>query len=93
MVEAFLKVLPDLGPTIVAVLVFGYIVKYFVDFIKELNTKHEAAIRERELALRALEKEVRENLISVIAESTQAVKETRKVMIRFLSNVKPYEQK
>lgn len=65
-----LTVLPNLSIGVVAVLAMVYLVNRFTDASKEQSARHEKAMKEREDAFRALEKEIRDRLIEQLNQNT-----------------------
>ncbi len=60
------------------------------DFIKALESradKHEGAMREREGALRAVEKEVRDNIMGSLAKSSTVIADATKLMDRLMRHL------
>ena len=59
---SILSILPNLGVGVVAIFALVYVTKEFL-----------AQLKEREIAMRSLEKEVRDNITSQLMQNTQAM--------------------
>lgn len=91
--ESFLTILPNLSIGVVSIAALVYITIRFIDYLKDererqeiremqKSERHEAAMKERELALRDVEKEVRTNILSQLSKNTEIMNDTSKVMER-----------
>lgn len=81
MESSLLTILPNLSIGVISVLSLVYITLRFLVHLDERTKRHEAAMSERETALRAVEKEIRTELNVTIRENTQALSE----VVRFLN--------
>ena len=68
--------------SIVAVAALVYVVYIFIKFINDQATTHGAAMREREEALREVEKEIRHTLTEHIVQSNVALTENSRALER-----------
>lgn len=89
--DSLLNILPNLSIGVVSVVALAHLslkhgetqAKSQEAFIKTLDgraEKHEAAMQERETALRAVEKEVRTEVSVQLTASTASLKDTAKIM-------------
>ena len=58
---------------VVAILALGYVTKMFIAHLRELHTDHLKELKERELAMRSVEKEVRESITSQLVKNTHVM--------------------
>lgn len=82
-----LSVLPNLSIGVISV---GALVFVALDFRKAMDARaerHEAAMREREHALRAVEKEVRTELVTTLQRSTNVIADNSKIMERVVNHL------
>jgi uncharacterized protein (DUF39 family) len=88
-----LTILPNLSIGVVSISGLVFITIRFIDYLKEERERqeiqetqraerHESAMKERELALREVEKEVRTNILSQLSKNTEIMNDTSKVMER-----------
>lgn len=79
-------ILPNLAIGVVAILALGYVSKEFIMHLRiihsehkqqlsELHSQHLRELKEREVAMREVEKEVRTNISSQLSENTHAMRE------------------
>lgn len=83
----FLSILPNLSIGVISV---GALVYVALDFRKAMDARaerHEAAMQERENALRVVEKEVRTELVGALQKSTSVIAENGKVMERVVRHL------
>lgn len=89
----FLQILPNLGIGVVAILTLGYIAREFILNLKETHKDHKAQmnelhmshlseLKERELALRTVEKEVRTNILDQLSRNTHVMERAISVLDR-----------
>jgi hypothetical protein len=83
----WLTVLPNLSIGVVAVGALVYISVQFLDRLDKRSVAHEDAMRERESALRAVEKEIRIELVGALKESTHVIRENSRVMERVVEHM------
>lgn len=85
-----LTILPNLSIGVVAVLGMIYLAMKltagFLDTLKEMRKSHELAMKEREDALRAVEKEVRTEITTQLISATSALHANTKTMERVLTH-------
>jgi len=74
--------LQEASISIVAVAALVYVVVYFIRFIKEQSITHHEAMKEREGALRNVEREIRSTLTEHIVQSNIALTENSKALER-----------
>lgn len=82
-----LTILPNLSIGVVSVLALVYVVHRFLQAMDERTKRHEVAMKEREVAHRELEKEVRETIFVHLAEARHAVQENGRMMDRVMSKL------
>jgi hypothetical protein len=80
-------VLPNLSIGVVSVLALGYITLQFLVTLDKRAKAHEEAMTERETALRAVEKEIRTELVGALKESNLVIAENSKVMQRLVHHM------
>ncbi len=81
------SILPDLAVSVVAVLALGYITVQFLAALDRRAKAHEDAMTERETALRAVEKEIRTELVGALRESNLVISENSKIMQRLVHHM------
>lgn len=74
--------LQDASISIFSVAALVYVVMLFIKFIKEQSLQHREAMKEREEALREVEKEVRLTLTEHVVQSNIALTENSKALER-----------
>lgn len=90
-----LTILPNLSIGVVAVMGMVYIAREFTrtidrqaertqDTVRMNAERHEAAMLEREHALREVEKDVRNNILGQLNQNTEAMKDTSKTLERVM---------
>lgn len=67
-----LSVLPNLSIAAVAIVALVYVIRLFVTHLEKRDKEHWMEVQERETAMRALEKEVRENIMKQLGQNTHA---------------------
>ena len=82
---SLLSVLPNLSVGVVSILALGYITHRFLMHLDERTKRHEAAMAERELALRQVEREVRGTLSEALGENTRTMRENVAVLGRVVA--------
>jgi hypothetical protein len=87
METSLLTMLPDLSLNVVSIVGLIYVVMKFLDALDRRTIQHAEAMKERELALRQVEKDVRDSLYRHISESTFALQENTKVLSRVISHL------
>lgn len=85
--ENLLNILPNLSIGVVSTLGLVYVVIRFNITLDERADKHEKAMKEREDALRDVEKSVRENILDYLSANTIALQENTKVMSRVIRHL------
>lgn len=90
MEASLLSVLPNLSIGVISVLSLVYVVMKFLNAMDERTVRHEEAMREREISLREVEKEVRSTLSTHLTESSHAVRENTKVLERVVLHLDVY---
>ena len=83
----WITVLPNLSIGVVSVLSLVYVCIQFLDRLDKRSDAHELAMKEREHALRLVEKEVRTEISSHLTASTLAIKESAQVMERVMQRL------
>lgn len=84
---SFLSVLPNLSIGVISILGLIYTVIKFLDALDKRTIQHAEAMKERELALRQVEKDVRDSLYKHLSESTLALQENTKVLARVMNHL------
>lgn len=87
METSLISVLPNLSIGVISILGLIYVVLKFLDALDKRATQHGEAMKEREQALRDVEKDVRESLYQHLSESTFALQENTKVLARVTSHL------
>ncbi len=82
-----LSVLPNLSIGVISVVALVYTVMKFLEALDRRTVQHAEAMKERELALRAVEKDVRESLYKHLSESTAALQENTRVLSRVINHM------
>lgn len=77
MEQSLLQALPNLGVGVASVVGIIVIVSRFIAHMESRATKHEEAMREREVAFRNLESEVRNSVLAQLHEN-------REMMVRVI---------
>lgn len=89
----FLQILPNLGIGVVAILTLGFVTREFIKHLKEthldhknqlsgLHSSHLIELKERELSLRLVEKEVRTNIMEQLSRNTHVMERAINVLDR-----------
>lgn len=81
------NILPNLGIGVVAVLCLAYLTKFFIDKLDARAASHEKAMKEREDALRAVEREMRGSLTNIISQTNSVVAENTRVLHRVINHL------
>lgn len=84
---SLLSILPNLSIGVISILGLIYVVIKFLDALDKRTIQHAEAMKERELALRQVEKDVRDSLYRHISESTFALQENTKVLARVINHL------
>lgn len=80
-------ILPNLSIGVISVLSLVIVVRWFLQALDVRAEKHEKAMSERETAMRSVESDVRNNLVSIITDSTSTIKENTKLMERVVHHL------
>lgn len=80
--DQLLSILPNLSIGVVCIGALVYVVILFVKTLDSRSDKHEAAMKEREVAMRELEASVRNNLTEQLTKNTIALIDVAKVLGR-----------
>lgn len=89
----FLQILPNLGIGVVAIVTLGYVTREFINHLRAthadhkvemstLHSSHMAELKEREMALRTVEKEVRTNIMDRLSQNTHVMERAISVLDR-----------
>jgi hypothetical protein len=84
---SLLSILPNLSIGVISILGLIYVVIKFLDALDKRTIQHAEAMKEREQALRQVEKDVRESLYKHLSESTVALVENTKVLSRVINHL------
>lgn len=87
MEASFISILPNLSIGVISILGLIYVTLKFLSALDSRVVSHEAAMKERELALREVEKDVRTSLYKHLSEATNALQENTKVLARVMSHL------
>lgn len=87
MEAGFIEILPNLSIGVVSIAALVYITVTFINKLDERSTAHEAAMDKHEEALRQVEKEVRDDIIGYLRESSQVIASNAKIMERVISHL------
>lgn len=87
MEPSLLAILPNLSIGVISILGLIYVVIKFLEALDARTIQHAEAMKERELALRGVEKDVRESLYTHLSESTLALQENTKVLARVMNHL------
>lgn len=87
MESSLISVLPNLSIGVISILGLIYVVIKFLDALDKRTIQHAEAMKEREQALREVEKDVRMSLYSHLSESTAALQENTKVLARVMNHL------
>lgn len=79
-----LSTIPNLSIGVISVLSLVYVTLTFVKHLDTRTERHEVAMKEREGALRAVESEVRNNILTQLSQNSQVMAETSKTMERVM---------
>ncbi len=83
----FASILPNLSIGVVSILGLIYVVVIFQRTLDRRDERHQEAMKEREQALREVEKDVRNSLYAHLSESTMALQENTKVLSRVINHL------
>lgn len=87
MEPSLISILPNLSIGVISILGLIYTVLKFLDALDKRTIQHSEAMKERELALRQVEKDVRDSLYRHISDSTFALQENTKVLARVINHL------
>lgn len=87
MEESLLTIIPNLSIGVISILGLVYTVLKFLQALDTRATQHNEAMKERECALREVEKDVRQNLYLHLTQSTAALQENTKVLSRVMNHL------
>ena len=87
MEAALLSTLPNLSIGVVAVGALYFISVRFLEELRIRSDSHEAAMKEREAALRAVEREMRGELTKISEKSINVIAENNRVMARVINHL------
>lgn len=79
-----LTILPNLSIGVIAILTLGYVTREFIRHLRAIHTEHKvqlsglhaehlAELKEREIAMREVEREVRQNITDQLSKNTHAL--------------------
>ena len=86
-----ITVLPNLGIGVVAILTLGYVTREFISHLKTIHTEHKIEfaalhasqlieLKEREDAMRVVEREVRGTIMIQLSKNTQVMEQALLIM-------------
>ena len=96
MEQSVLTLLPNLSIGVVSILALGYVTKSFLQHLDarsiahqtsmlEISHKHQEAMNDREVAIRAVEREVRTTLLLQLNKNTEVMNDTTKALERVVT--------
>ena len=85
MESSILTVLPNLSIGVVCIGALVYVCNQFLKHLDERARQHEASMQEREVALREVEKEVRNTVMGQLSRNTEIMNTTSKVLERAIN--------
>lgn len=77
-----LSILPNLGIGVVAVVSLVYVTREFITHLKGIHIAHAIELKEREAAMREVEKEVRTNIMDQLGRNTHVMERAINVLDR-----------
>lgn len=83
----YIDIIPNLSIGVISVLALVYTVMRFLKAMDDRTIRHEAAMQERETALRLVEKEVRNNLYTTLTQASLALQENTKALERVINHL------
>lgn len=87
METSLISIIPNLSIGVISILGLIYVVLKFLDALDKRTVQHAEAMKERELALREVEKDVRQSLYKHLSESTLALQENTKLLSRVTNHL------
>lgn len=85
--QAILSVLPNLSIGVVAVVTLYLISIKFLEELRKRSESHERAMKEREDALRAVEREMRKELSNISSQSIAVIRDNTRVLERVINHL------
>lgn len=85
--DTLINVLPNLSIGVVSIVGLVYVVLKFLAALDARSDKHEAAMNDREQALRDVEASVRITLTEHIAQASVALRENTKILERVMRHL------
>lgn len=84
MESSLFTIIPNLGIGVVAIITLGYVTREFINHLRlvhqehkdvmgKLHSEHLTELKEREVAIREVEKEVRQNITEQLSQNTQVM--------------------
>lgn len=83
----FLSILPNLSIGVVCIGALVFVTRLFILTLDQRADKHETAMLEREVAMRALETSVRVTLTDHLTQASIALSENTKILARVLRHL------
>lgn len=87
MTPDLLTILPNLSIGVVSIGALVYVVLRFLKTLDDRADKHEGAMKEREMAMRALETSVRQSLTEHLSLASVALQENTKALARVIRHL------
>lgn len=87
METSLISILPNLSIGVISILGLVYVVLKFLAALDRRAEQHAEAMKEREQALRDVEKDVRSSLYAHLSESTAALQENTKILSRVINHL------
>lgn len=81
------SILPQLSVGVIAVLSLVFVTVSFLKQMSVTATLHERAMNEREMAMRTLERQVREEFARLLTHSTHVISENTKILARAIDRL------
>lgn len=77
---SLLSVLPNLSIASVAIVALVYVIKVFIKYLERRDAEHAREIKERELHIRTVEREVRESVLIQLQKNTAAFEKVAQII-------------
>lgn len=87
----FWTVIPNLSIGVVAIITLGYVTREFINHLRAIHSEHKiqlttlhaehlAELKEREVAMREVEREVRQNITAQLNQNTQVMDRVTRIL-------------
>jgi len=85
--SSFISILPNLSIGVVSIGALVYVINKFLIELAAVRKQHEASMQNREQAYRDLEKEVRQDIMKHLSESTKVISSNAHIMERVMRHL------